>query len=102
VGDVRAVLGQLASVLRESGASIPPGGFADHPRTRAVVDEMGRMDEEVTALAASEQRPIHPVRVIRAVRAAFPRETTVAIDVGCITQHIAGGTPFSRSSSPAP
>jgi acetolactate synthase-1/2/3 large subunit len=100
VGDVRAVLGQLASVLRESGAGLPPGGFADHPRTRAVVDEMGRMDEEVTALAASEQRPIHPVRVIRAVRAAFPRETTVAIDVGCITQHIAGGTPFFRVFEP--
>ncbi len=54
----------------------------------------------MTALAASDERPIHPVRVIRAIRDTFPRETTVALDVGCITQHIAGGTPFFRVFEP--
>lgn len=38
--------------------------------------------------------------MIRAIRETFPRETTVAIDVGCITQHIAGGTPFFRVFEP--
>ena len=26
----------------------------------------------------------------------FPRESTVAFDVGCLTQHIAGATPFFK------
>ena len=43
---------------------------------------------------------MHPFRVIRAVRDAFPREATVAIDVGCIAQHMAGGSPFFRVYEP--
>ena len=92
VGDVRAVLEQLAGALRETGMS--PDGFADHPRVRAVAEEMARIEADVTALADSDQRPIHPLRVIRAAREAFPRETTVAVDVGCLAQHMAGGTPM--------
>ena len=53
-----------------------------------------------TAVARASSAPIHPLRVIRAIRETFPRETTVAIDVGCITQHIAGGTPFFRVFEP--
>lgn len=100
VGDVRAVLGQLVSALRHSGSALPAGGFVDHPRTRRVVAALEAIEAELTVLAESEQRPIHPVRVIRAIRETFPRETTVAIDVGCITQHIAGGTPFFRVFEP--
>ncbi len=44
--------------------------------------------------------PIHPVRVIHEIRRIFPRETTVAVDVGCITQHIAGGSPFFKVFEP--
>jgi thiamine pyrophosphate-dependent acetolactate synthase large subunit-like protein len=41
----------------------------------------------------SPEKPIHPLRVIRAVRQALPREATVAIDVGCLAQHMAGSLP---------
>ncbi len=100
VGDVRTVLEQLIAALRGRGAALPPGGFVDHSRTRAAVVELAQIETELTALAESDQRPIHPLRVIRAIREAFPRESTVAIDVGCITQHIAGGTPFFRVFEP--
>lgn len=100
VGDIRTVLEQLVNALRERGAVLPPGDFVDHPRTRAAVVELAQIEAEFTAVAESEQRPIHPLRVIRAIRETFPRETTVAIDVGCITQHIAGGTPFFRVFEP--
>jgi acetolactate synthase-1/2/3 large subunit len=100
VGDIRTVLEQLVAALRERGSVLPPGDFADHPRTRAAVAELEQIEAECAAVAESEQRPIHPVRVIRAIREVFPRETTVAIDVGCITQHIAGGTPFFRVFEP--
>ena len=94
VGDVRTVLTQLA-------ASLPPGhDFASHPRTHEIAAELAEIDDELDTIAAGEERPIHPVRVIRAIREAFPRETTVAIDVGAITQHIAGGMPFFRVYEP--
>jgi acetolactate synthase-1/2/3 large subunit len=38
--------------------------------------------------------------VIRAIRETFPRETTIALDVGAITQHIAGATPFFKVFEP--
>lgn len=101
VGDIRTVVEQLTAALHEHDESLlPPGSFADHPRARAAVAELEQVDAELDAVAASEQRPIHPLRVIRAIRETFPRETTVAIDVGCITQHIAGGTPFFRVFEP--
>ena len=100
VGDVRTVLEQLTTRLSENGGGLSPGAFADHERTLDAVAELAQIDAEFTALAESEQRPIHPVRVIRAIRETFPRETTVAIDVGCITQHIAGGAPFFRVFEP--
>jgi acetolactate synthase-1/2/3 large subunit len=100
VGDVRTVLRQLATALRDRGCAPPEGGVADHPRARMVVGGLESIEAELAALAESELRPIHPLRVIRAIRETFPREATVAIDVGCITQHIAGGTPFFRVFEP--
>jgi acetolactate synthase I/II/III large subunit len=100
VGDARAVLEQLVRVVRELGAGLAADAFAEHPRTVAAAAEMAGIEDEVAAYADSEQRPIHPLRVIRAIRATFPRETTVAIDVGAIAQHIAGGTPFFKVYEP--
>jgi acetolactate synthase I/II/III large subunit len=100
VGDVRTVLDQLTAALRERDVALPPGAFADHPRVRETITELAGIEVEFATIAESEQRPIHPVRVIQAIRHAFPRETTVAIDVGCITQHIAGGTPFFKVFEP--
>ncbi len=100
VGDVRTVLEQLIQALRGSAAALPPDGFAGHPRTLAAAAELAEIDAEAAAIAAGEERPIHPLRVIRAARAAFPRETTVAIDIGCLAQHMAGGTPFFRVFEP--
>ncbi len=100
VGDVRTVLEQLLAELRERGAGLAPGAFADHPRTAEAAAELDAIEAELAMLAETGGRPLHPLRVIRAIRAAFPRQTTVAIDVGCITQHIAGGTPFFRVYEP--
>ena len=43
---------------------------------------------------------MHPLVPIRALRAAFPRETIVAIDVGCLAQHMAGATPYFKVFEP--
>jgi acetolactate synthase-1/2/3 large subunit len=100
VGDVREVLGQLLAAVRERGAGLPPGGFVDHPRTREAATELAELEAEAETIAAGDRRPMHPLRVIHAIRATFPRDTTVAIDVGCIAQHIAGGTPYFKVFEP--
>lgn len=100
VGDVGVVLEQLLGELRARGAGLPPGAYADHPRVREAAAELAAIEAEAEELAASEERPLHPLRVLRAIREAFPRETTVAIDVGCIAQHIAGATPYFKVFEP--
>jgi acetolactate synthase-1/2/3 large subunit len=51
-------------------------------------------------MAASDQRPLHPLRVLSEVRAAFARETTVAIDVGVLAQGMGGGFPYFPVNKP--
>ncbi|HEY7629614.1 MAG TPA: thiamine pyrophosphate-binding protein [Thermoleophilaceae bacterium] len=96
VADVRTLAEQLIDALRDSGIS----NYLDHPRTFAVADEMARLDAEIAQQAAGEEQPMHPLRPIRAIREAFPRETTVAFDVGCLAQHMAGATPYFKVYEP--
>jgi acetolactate synthase I/II/III large subunit len=99
VGDIRCVLQELLERLGSNAGAID-GDPLQHPRIASLRREMEQLELDLDAMAASDSTPLHPLRVIRAVRAAFPRETTVAIDVGCITQHIAGGTPFFKVYEP--
>lgn len=92
IGDIRAVVEEMLAVL----GSLEParaGGFRPNDAARGYAAELKRLDDEVAELAASRQKPIHPLRVIRAVRKALPREATVAIDVGCLAQHMVGSLP---------
>jgi acetolactate synthase I/II/III large subunit len=98
VGDARTVLAQLVEALHARG--LAPSAYAGHPRVRAAQAELAELESEIEAMAASTERPLHPLRVLRAIRKAFPRETTIAVDVGCIAQHIAGATPYFRVFEP--
>jgi acetolactate synthase-1/2/3 large subunit len=51
-------------------------------------------------VAAHASSPVHPLTAIRAVQDVFPRDSTVAFDVGCLAQQIAGGFPFFRVYEP--
>ena len=67
----------------------------------AAATELAEIEAEIEESAASgDQRRSHPLVPIRALRAAFPRETIVAIDVGCLAQHIAGATPYFKVFEP--
>lgn len=102
VGDIRLVLGQLLGVLRGQVADpeAGPEGLPGHPRALAIASGVADLEKAIDEVAGSGQVPIHPLRVIRAVRALFPRHTTVAIDVGCLAQHIGGAFPFFRVFGP--
>jgi acetolactate synthase-1/2/3 large subunit len=97
LGDVRTVLGQLLEVLRPRAAV---GPLAADPRVLEVIEGVAEIDAVTDKALADDRVPLSPLRVIRAARAAFPREATVAVDVGCLSEHIAGAFPFFRVYEP--
>lgn len=92
IGDIRAVLAEMIDIVGEArlahGADVRLNDAA-----KGYAAELKGLNGEIAELAASQEKPIHPLRVIRAVRKALPREATVAIDVGCLAQHMAGSFP---------
>jgi acetolactate synthase I/II/III large subunit len=101
-GDVRTVLRKLLEALRAGAYGLTDGGvpFSGDPRVREIERCVRRIDEEADAWLSCDKVPINPFRVNRAARLVFPRETTVATDVGCLTQHVAGAFPFFRVYEP--
>jgi acetolactate synthase I/II/III large subunit len=92
IGDIRSVVEELLVGLharqeRHSGSAQPNSKLLHYGT------ELKRLAEDIAEQAESREKPIHPLRVIRAVRQAFPREATVAIDVGCLAQHMVGSLP---------
>ena len=92
VGDIRAVAEDMLVALR-GGEAAARGGFRPNAATQGYAAELKRFAAEIAEQAASQDKPIHPLRVIRAVRQALPREATIAIDVGCLAQHMVGSLP---------
>ena len=92
VGDIRAVLEDLLAAIH-ARAPARRGSFRPNARIQECAAELKRQDVEIAEEAESRQRPIHPLRVIRAVRAALPRVATVAIDIGCLAQHMVASFP---------
>ena len=92
IGDIRAVLEDLLAAIH---ARVPArrGSFRPNARIQECAAELKRQDIEIAREAENRQRLIHPLRVIRAVRAALPRAATVAIDIGCLAQHMVGSFP---------
>jgi acetolactate synthase I/II/III large subunit len=97
IGDVRVVLGQLLDIIRPQA---PGGPMAEDPRVTEVIDGVAKIDAEADAALADDRVPLNPLRVIRTARQVFPRETTVATDVGCLAEHIAGAFPYFRVFEP--
>ena len=81
------VLGQLLDIIRPQA---PGGPIAEDPRVIEVIDGVAEIDASADAALADDRVPLNPLRVIRTARQVFPRETTVATDVGCLAEHIAG------------
>ncbi|HWK43975.1 MAG TPA: thiamine pyrophosphate-binding protein [Stellaceae bacterium] len=97
LGDARLVLMDL---LRAIGPQQAGNRFTDHPRVRRLAEDQAALEAQVEEMAASTQRPLHPIRVIRAIRAAFPREATVSIDVGVLAQGMGGAYPYFKIFAP--
>lgn len=91
--DVGTVVGQLLGGLRAEGFSVDSG-------SRSWIDDLGRrkreLGEEIAGLAASEQAPLSPWRVVSEVRSAIDDEAIVVTDVGSNTGYTFRGMTVRR------
>jgi acetolactate synthase-1/2/3 large subunit len=93
VGDVAAVADQLSHALADRAVQHTGDRAAAAAEVAVGLREI-ETDIEALLTQREEAGAIHPVRVLRAVRAVFPRDASVSIDVGCIAQAIAGSFPY--------
>jgi acetolactate synthase-1/2/3 large subunit len=97
VGDIRSTIEDLLAILE-----VPQEIF--ETRQRDVVSrmqvELATLEDEISAMADEAASPINPVRVIRAARKVFPRDTVLGVDVGALSQHIGGAFPYFRVFEP--
>jgi acetolactate synthase-1/2/3 large subunit len=96
VADARAFAEALIAELKRRGARADP----KHSRVALVAEGVAAVDRDAERLEASNRTPIHPVRVVRAARRVFPREATLAADIGCLAEHLGGAFPWFRVFEP--
>lgn len=98
VGDIKLVLRDILELLQAAGpgAGPPPAP----PRLQQLARDKEQLESEARGMAASDQRPIHPLRVLQEARAVFPRESSVAIDVGVLAQGMGGAYPYFKIFEP--
>jgi acetolactate synthase-1/2/3 large subunit len=98
VGDIKLVLRDMLELLP---AEAPGAGHAcGQTRLQQLAQDKEQLEAEARRMAASDQRPIHPLRVLREAREVFPREASVAIDVGVLAQGMGGAYPYFKVFEP--
>lgn len=98
VGDAALFIDDLVAELFVAGHRSQADGAA--ARLAGLARDKQRLEAEVRALAVSTQRPVHPLRVVRTAREVFPRDSSVAIDVGVLAQGMAGAFPYFKVFEP--
>lgn len=100
IGDLRTVLEAVNAAVAASGAALAPGAYLAHPRTVACRDATAEIRAHLDGLGRQSQASVHPVEAIRTARTVFPDDASVAIDVGCLAQHMAGAFPVFEIYGP--
>jgi len=99
IGDIAAVTEQLLAALSDQ-VPATPDDLRTLPRIAEIVAEIAQLESEADALAERPGERMHPMRPLRAMRAALPRDATLAFDVGCLAQHMAGAMPYVKVYGP--
>jgi len=100
LGDARVTLQDLIDALETKGAPDHSRELDTLPRVRLLAEEKRHLEESLRASATSNGVPLHPVRVLAELRATFPRETTLAVEIGAITQGYSGAYPYFQVYEP--
>jgi len=100
VGDARLVLQDLIAELTALGATDRGSTPAGRDRIADLAQRRAAVEADIAAMVASDERPLHPIRVLDSIRKTFPRESTVAIDVGVLAQGMGGAYPYFKLYQP--
>ena len=98
-GDVAMVLRDMIDLVRQRGRALDKDKFASHPRVKDIARTVGEIEDQAEDIARARV-PIHALQVVRTARKVFPRNTSIAIDIGCLAQHMAGAFPFFKIFEP--
>ena len=82
VGDARLALAALLEVVEPERGARPPGADPAAPGRRLVATSREAKLAAFAALAASDERPIRPERVVASLRRALPAHAIVCADPG--------------------
>jgi acetolactate synthase-1/2/3 large subunit len=77
IGDAKATLGWMLEL-----ADTEPRDLSKLPRIKAIQDEKKRHAEYVADLMKSDEAPVHPLRFIKELDKALPRDRCLVMDVG--------------------
>jgi acetolactate synthase-1/2/3 large subunit len=98
VGDIKLVLRDMLD-LQQAEATVAGHAFGQ-TRLQQLARDKEQLESEARCMAATDQRPIHPLRVLQEAREVFPREASVAIDVGVLAQGMGGAYPYFKVFEP--
>jgi acetolactate synthase-1/2/3 large subunit len=94
ISDIKLVLEDMMKVARELGGPDYRATFRTLPKMREIGELKGQVEADVRKAATRDDKPLYPGRVVRTTRDVFPRETTVAVDIGCLAQAMGGAFPY--------
>jgi len=100
VGDIALVLKDMLSVMKERGGPDHRSDFVSLPRIKELVDLKVQLEFDTEMGASTDEVPLSPLKVVSEVRKTFPRETSVAIDIGCLAQAWGGAFPYFKIYEP--
>ena len=84
----------MMKVAHELGAADYTATFRTLPKMREISELKGQVEADMRKAATRDDKPLYPGRVVRSVRDVFPRETTVAVDVGGRAHAFGGVFPY--------
>ena len=99
MGDIKLVLKDMLHAAGEEGIDYR-NSYLELPRVKELADAKKGLEKEIALAARSNERPMNAIQVVAEVRKAFPRETTTAIDVGCLAQALGGAYPYFNVYEP--
>ena len=100
VSDIKLILEDMLEAVREKGGPDHRGTFCGLPRIKDLVRLKEEGEVDVKRSAATNERPMSPARVVREIREVFPRETTAAVDIGCLAQGLGGSSLYFKIYEP--
>jgi acetolactate synthase I/II/III large subunit len=100
VSDIKLLLEDMLESVREKGGPDRGSTFSGLPRIKDLVREKEVEETEVERSAATSEKPMSAARVVREIRKVFPRETTAAVDIGCLAQGLGGSSLYYKVYEP--